>query len=105
GRADFPGVDVSAEKGSGIATQVGAALGDLTVGQVLDPSTATFFTRDGDINEEDITNDAVRVWKAMPCVRFRLTDNPGVNHVALPADPGVIKRLLADLARKPSRCP
>ena len=31
-----------------------------TSGQVLDPSTAQFFTRDGDVNQEDITNGAVR---------------------------------------------
>ena len=61
----FPHVDVHAEKGSGIATIVGAVLPNLHVGQVLDPTTAHFFTRDGDVNQEDITNGAVRAWRAM----------------------------------------
>lgn len=30
----------------------------------------------GDIDQEDITNNAVRVWKGMPGFRFTLTDNP-----------------------------
>jgi len=63
--ADFPNVDVYAEKGSGIDTVVGARLNDLSVGQVVDASTQ-FFTRDGDVNEEDITNDAPLAWQAMP---------------------------------------
>src|SRR3954452_14508635 len=54
----FPNVDVYAEKGSGIDTVVGAALPDLTVGRPLDAATATLFTRPGDINQEDLTNDA-----------------------------------------------
>ena len=58
-------------------------LPDLTVGQVLDPATAHFFVRDGDVNQEDITNGAVRAWRAMPCFRFSLTDNPGVDHFSL----------------------
>jgi hypothetical protein len=29
--------------------------------------------RDGDINQEDIPNNAIRVWRAMPCYRFALT--------------------------------
>jgi lecithin-cholesterol acyltransferase len=99
----FPNVDVYAEKGSGIETVVGIGLDDLSVGQVVDDSN-TFFTRDGDINQEDITNDAVRVWAAMPCFHFSLTDNPGVDHFALPSDPAVLGRLLADLARPRSHC-
>ena len=35
----FPGVDVYAEKGSGLPTVVGASQPNLTVGQVLDPNT------------------------------------------------------------------
>jgi lysophospholipase-3 len=96
-------VDVYAEKGSGIETPVGVSLDDLSVGQVLDDSNE-FFTRDGDINQEDITNDAVRAWAAMPCVHFSLTDNPGVDHFALPGDAGVLSRLLANLARARSDC-
>jgi lecithin-cholesterol acyltransferase len=102
--AHFPRVDVHAEKGSGIATVVGAVLPNLRVGQVLDPATAQFFTRDGDVNQEDITNGAVRAWEAMRCFRFHLTDNPGVDHFSLPSDPGVLARLVADLRRPRSRC-
>jgi lecithin-cholesterol acyltransferase len=100
----FPNVDVYAEKGSGIDTAVGRGLDDLSVGQVVDDSN-TFFTRDGDINQEDITNEAVLAWSAMPCFHFSLTDSPGVNHFELPSDPGVLGRLLADLARTRSHCP
>jgi len=100
----FPNVDVYAEKGSGIETVVGIGLDDLSVGQVVDDSN-TFFTRDGDVNQEDITNDAVGVWEAMPCFHFSLTDNPGVDHFALPSDSGVLERLLADLGRPRSHCP
>jgi lecithin-cholesterol acyltransferase len=99
----FPNVDVYAEKGSGIETLVGIGLDDLSVGQVVDSSNP-LFTRDGDINQEDITNDAVSVWAAMPCFHFSLTDNPGVDHFALPSDPGVLGRLLVDLARPRSNC-
>jgi lecithin-cholesterol acyltransferase len=100
----FPNVDVYAEKGSGLDTLVGIGLDDLSVGQVVDDSN-TFFTRDGDINQEDITNEAVLVWEAMSCFRFSLTDSPGVNHFELPSDPGVLGRLLTDLARPRSHCP
>jgi lecithin-cholesterol acyltransferase len=100
----FPRVDVYAEKGSGIATVVGAVLPNLRVGQVLDPTTAQFFTRDGDVNQEDITNGAVRAWRAMSCFRFHLSDNPGVDHFSLPSDPNVLARLVADLARPRSDC-
>jgi lecithin-cholesterol acyltransferase len=100
----FPNVDVYAEKGSGIETVVGIGLDDLSVGQVVDDSN-TFFTRDGDVNQEDITNDAVSAWEAMPCFHFSLTDNPGVDHFSLPSDAGVLERLLADLGRPRSLCP
>jgi lecithin-cholesterol acyltransferase len=100
----FPRVDVYAEKGSGIATVVGAVLPNLRVGQVLDPTTAQFFTRDGDVNQEDITNGAVRAWRTMSCFRFHLSDNPGVDHFSLPSDPNVLARLVADLARPRSDC-
>jgi lysophospholipase-3 len=100
----FPQVDVYAEKGSGIATVVGAVLPNLRVGQVLDPTTAQFFTRPGDVNQEDITNGAVRAWRAMSCFRFHLSDNPGVDHFSLPSDPNLLARLVADLARPRSDC-
>ena len=99
----FPNVDVYAEKGSGIPTVVGASLRDLSGGQLVDSSTE-FFTRDGDINQEDITNNAVGVWAAMPCHHFSLTDNPGVDHFSLPSAPAVMARLIADAARPRTRC-
>lgn len=101
--AHFPNVDVYAEKGSGLETLVGIGLDDLSLGQVVDDSN-TLFTRDGDVNQEDITNDAVQAWAAMPCFHFSLTDNPGVDHFSLPSDPDVLARLLADLQRPRSRC-
>ena len=79
---DFPNVDVYAEKGSGLATMVGAQLPSLKVGQVRGPETV-FITRDGDDTVEDIAGDAVLVWQAMPCYRFEFHDNPGVHHFAL----------------------
>jgi lecithin-cholesterol acyltransferase len=103
-RAHFPDVDVYAEKGSGIDTVVGAPLSNLAIGQVLNPMTTAFLTRKGDINQEDITNDAVRVWRRMRCHRFSLTDNPGVNHFELPGTRAVLRRLIANLRRTPSRC-
>jgi lecithin-cholesterol acyltransferase len=103
-RAHFPNVDVYAEKGSGIDTIVGAPLANLSIGQVLDPTTTAFFTRPGDINQEDITNNAVRVWRKMRCFRFSLTDNPGVNHFDLPGNQSVLKRLVKHLKRPRSHC-
>ena len=102
-RAHFPNVDVYAEKGSGIETLVGLGLANLDVGQLV-TSTTELLTRDGDINQEDITNDAVDVWAAMPCFHFSLTDSPGVNHFELPSDPGVLARLLVDAAAPRSHC-
>jgi lecithin-cholesterol acyltransferase len=102
--ADFPDVDVSAERGSGIATVVGAVLPNLKVGQLTSAKTR-FLTRDGDVNQEDTTNTAIRVWKSMPCFRFSLTDHPGVNHFALPTNPSVLSQLIAAAARPRSRCP
>ena len=102
--AHFPNVDVYAEKGSGIDTLVGLGLTDLTVGQLV-TGTTEFFTRDGDVNQEDITNDAVAAWAGMTCHHFSLTDNPGVNHFELPADPGVLARLIANAAAPRSVCP
>ena len=102
-KSSFPHVDVYAEKGSGISTVVGARLSNLAVGQVVDSSTV-FFTRDGDINQEDITNSAVLAWQAMPCFHFSLTDNPGVDHFSLPADPNVLGRLVVTLKLPRSPC-
>ncbi|MCP9484440.1 MAG: hypothetical protein MSC30_01140 [Gaiellaceae bacterium MAG52_C11] len=97
-------VDVYAEKGSGLETLVGLGLPDLAVGQLLTDETI-FITRDGDINQEDLTNDAVGAWRAMACFHFSLTDNPGVDHFALPNNPAVLSRLIADANRPRSACP
>ncbi|MEW2505356.1 hypothetical protein AB0878_33305 [Amycolatopsis sp. NPDC047767] len=94
--AHFPDVDVTAEKGSGVPTVVGARLPDLTVGQVAGPPSTTI-TRDGDGNQEDLTNEATRVWQGMSCCSYRLDDNPGVDHFSLPGNENVLARLLADL--------
>ena len=99
----FPNVDVYAEKGSGIATQIGAIVPNFSVGQVIDPTTQ-LLTAPGDINQEDITNLAVGVWASMKCFHFSLTDNPGVNHFELPGNVGVLDRLVADAARTRSNC-
>jgi lecithin-cholesterol acyltransferase len=99
----FPNVDVYAEKGSGLPTAVGLGLPDLTVGQVVGESNAVF-TRMGDTNQEDITNDSIEVWQKMPCFRFELTDNPGVDHFSLPSNTSVLERLLAHLRTPRSAC-
>jgi lecithin-cholesterol acyltransferase len=102
---DFPDVDVTVEAGSGIPTETGIALPNLTRGQVVDQSTAQYFTLPGDDNQEYITNNAVRVWRKMRCYRFRFNNNPGVGHLQLTSDPAVITRLLADLKQPRNRCP
>jgi len=102
--ASFPNIDVYAEKGSGIATVVGAPLPDLSVGQVIDPNTTQFFIRDGDINQEDITNSAVLAWQSMRCFHFSLTDNPGIDHFSLPGNSDVLARLVADAALPRTNC-
>jgi lysophospholipase-3 len=101
--SSYPNVDVYAEKGSGIETLVGIGLPDLTRGQLLGAD-AQFFTRDGDINQEDITNDAIGAWAAMPCFHFSLTDNPGVDHFSLPGDAAVLARLIANANAPRSGC-
>jgi lecithin-cholesterol acyltransferase len=75
------------------------------LGQLIDPTTEQFFIRNGDVNQEDLTNNAVGVWSQMKCFRFSLTDNPGVDHFSLPSNTGVLGRLLTDLARPRSDCP
>ena len=99
----FPNVDVYAEKGSGLDTLVGLGLADLTVGQLV-TDTTEFFTLPGDINQEAITNDAVAVWAGMDCWHFSLTDNPGVNHFELPANAGVLARLIENANAPRSDC-
>ena len=102
--SSFPFVDVYGERGSGIPTVVGAALPNLTVGQVLDSNTAQFFVEDGDINQEDTTNTAILSWQAMPCFRFSLTENPGVDHFSLPSNADVLARLIANANTPRSAC-
>jgi lecithin-cholesterol acyltransferase len=101
--AHFPYVDVYAEKGSNIPTQIGAVLPNLTIGQVIDPNTQLILAP-GDINQEDPTNLAVGVWHSMKCFHFSLTDNPNVNHFELPGNPNVLKRLVTNAARERSDC-
>jgi lecithin-cholesterol acyltransferase len=62
--SSLPDVDIYAEKGSGIPTIVGARLDNLTSGQVVTPAT-TLLTRDGDGNQEYITNNAVLAWRTI----------------------------------------
>jgi lysophospholipase-3 len=97
---DFPDVDVHAEKGSGLPTAVGANLDNLHVGQVIPDD--RFLFRDGDSNQEDITNEAVAVWSRMRCFHFSLTDNPGVDHFSLMSNTGVLNRFVATLGTHPT---
>jgi lecithin-cholesterol acyltransferase len=101
----FPDVDVTVEAGSGIPTETGIALPNLTRGQVVDQNTAQYFTLPGDDNQEYITNNAVRIWRKMPCYRFRFENNPRVGHLQLTSDPNVIAHLLVDLRRPRAACP
>lgn len=101
--AHFPYVDVYAEKGSGIPTQIGAIVPNFTVGQVVDPN-AQLIMAPGDINQEDITNLAVSAWSSTHCYHFSLTDNPGVNHFELPGNPALLDRLVAAAASPRTSC-
>ncbi len=102
---NFPYVDVYAEMGSRLETLVGIEVPDLQVGQPFG-NALSFFTRDGDSSNEDITNDAIRVWDAMSCYHFEINDNPGVDHVSLIlASPAVQNRLLVHLQQPRSQCP
>ena len=98
-----PGTLLRTDVNVGEVGSVGERLADLTVGQLVTQSTE-FLTRDGDINQEDLTNDAVAVWARMDCYHFSLTDNPGVNHFELPADADVLARLVANAATPRSDC-
>lgn len=102
--ASHPYVDTYAEKGSGLPTVVGLELPDLMVGQVLSAE-PNWILMDGDSNQEDITNDSVRVWEAMPCYRFEFHDNPGVDHLSLALAPTPVwERLLQHLQLPRSEC-
>jgi len=78
-------------------------LHELSPGQLLDDETP-FFTRNGDVNQEDITNNAVSAWNAIQCWHFSLTDNPGIDHFSLPSDPSLLARLIADANAPRSSC-
>jgi lysophospholipase-3 len=100
----FPNVDVYAEKGSGLPTLVGVELQELKVA-TFESNVSDFFLRDGDGNQEDITNDAIKdVWTAMRCYRFEFQDNPGVDHLSLAVNPAVLERLLTHLQQPRSVC-
>lgn len=100
----YPNVDVYVEKGSGLPTPVGVELPNLDVGYVV-TGEEEFYFRDGDANQEDLTNDAAQLWQTMPCFRFEETDNVGVDHFTLPSDSGLLDRLLTNLGRSKSVCP
>ncbi|HKS52908.1 MAG TPA: hypothetical protein VJS67_13660 [Pseudonocardiaceae bacterium] len=97
-------MDVYAEKGFGVPTVVGGRLDNLTSGQVVTLAMKSI-SRDGDGNQEDITNNAVLAWQKMRCYHFSLTENPGVDHFALSSNPNVLHRLLENLIRPAQRCP
>jgi len=99
---NFPNVDVTAEKGSGLPTIVGAALPGLKIGQLVEQS--QFILMSGDSNQEDITNNANRVWAAMKCHSYVLNDNPGVDHFSLPSNENVLNRLLTTLKAPRHHC-
>lgn len=65
---------------------------NLHIGQLTSARTV-FYTRDGDVNQEDTTNRAILVWRSMPRYHFSLTDNPGIDHFSLPSDPALLARL------------
>jgi lysophospholipase-3 len=99
----FPNVDVYAEIGTGSPTEVGVELKELKVGTWNDNVTDVFL-RDGDSVEADIANESILVWEKMRCYHFELNDNPGVLHFDLPADSGLLDRLLTHLQQPRSEC-
>ncbi len=101
---NFPNVDVYAEIGSGLPTIVGMELRQLVVAPLYE-NFVDLFWRDGDGNEEDLTNDAIRdVWTGMQCHRFEFQDNPRVDHFSLPFHPEVLQRLVSHLGQPRSGC-
>ena len=99
----FPNVDVYAEIGTGSPTVVGVELKDLKVG-TWDDNVTDVFLRDGDGAVEDICNESILVWEKMRCYHFELNDNPEVHHFDLPADEGLLDRLLTHLQQPRSEC-
>ncbi len=99
----FPNVDVYAEIGSGLPTLVGMEFTQFPVTSFYD--IAGVVMRDGDGNQEDLTNYAIKgVWDAMPCHRFEFHENTGVDHMSLPSNPGVLERLSNHLLQPRSEC-
>jgi len=92
----FPNVDVYAEIGTGLPTVVGVELKELK-GDTWADNVTDVFLRDGDGVVEDIANESILVWEKMRCHHFELNDNPGVHHYDLPADEGLLTRLLDHL--------
>ena len=99
----FPNVDVYAEIGTGIPTVVGVELEELKVG-TWDDNVTDVFLRDGDGVVEDIGNDSILVWEKMRCYHFEVNENPGAHHFDLPADEGLLNRLLTHLQQPRSEC-
>ena len=100
----FPNVDVFAEIGSGLPTLVGMEFKQLNVASFYD-NFADVIMRDGDSNQEDLTNNAIRdVWATMPCHRFEFHENPGVEHMSLPSNSEVLQRLSSHLGQPRSEC-
>jgi lecithin-cholesterol acyltransferase len=99
----FPNVDVYAEIGTGTPTVVGLELEELKVG-TWKSNVTDVFLRDGDGDIEDIANESILAWEKMRCYHFELNDNPGVHHYDLPADEGLLNRLLTHLQQPRSEC-
>ena len=99
----FPNVDVFAEIGTGIPSAVGVELKELKV-DTWDDNVTDVFLRDGDGVVEDIGNDSILAWEKMHCYHFELNDNPEVHHFDLPADEGLLNRLLTHLQQPRSEC-
>ena len=99
----FPNVDVYAEIGTGLPTVVGVELKELKVDTWADNVTDVFL-RDGDGVVEDIANESILVWEKMRCYHFELNNNAEVHHYDLPADEGLLNRLLIHLQQPRSEC-
>ena len=99
----FPNVDVYVEIGTGTPTVVGVELFELGV-DTWNHNVTDIFLRDGDGVVEDIANDSILAWEKMRCYHFERYENPGVHHFDLPADVGLLDRLLTHLQEPRSEC-
>ena len=86
-RAHLPSSTSTPRRGQGSIPPVGAPLPNLSVGQVFDPTSTPFFTRPGDINQEDITNDAVRAWRRDALLPVQPHRQPGHRPLLAPEQP------------------